>query len=277
MSALEKKITNALADGVVTSADLAALICELEAGIAQANENAERERAKALDPLASPDAKAAQEALKDAEFAGERLSALLPRLKQRYYQVANQETYDNWAAEFDRLVPRHDAAAEQLKTVCEEFEQKIIAALLEAQAVDAEARRLANSKPYDLPQANGDGRNLPEVELTARGLSEAAPGHSLVRDLRLPAFAERNRLVWPPPQLNFAVQVAGALPIRRHPGADWHKEIEERNRANAAASREQFARQAAERQQRFKEQQERERAAAEQRRIERNRALGWPV
>jgi hypothetical protein len=81
------------------------------------------------------------------------------------------------------------------------------------------------------------------------------------------------------PQPNIAVEMARQVAvIAAHPGANWWKATEERNRAAAAAeSRERAARQAAEREQRFKEQQERERAADEQRRIERHRALGWPV
>jgi hypothetical protein len=262
----------------ITSANLAALISELEAGVAQANENAERERAKALDPLASPDAKAARETLKAADFACERLQALLPRLKQRYQQVANQECYDRWAAEFDQLGPRYDAAVANLKSVYEEFESKLVAAVTEAQAVDAEVHRLANNKPYHLPQTNGDGRGLPKVELAARGLSGVAPGYSLITDFKLPKFNSANELAWPPPQPNMAVEMAmHVAAITRHPGADWHKELEERNRALAEESRERGAREATEREQHFKEQQERERAADEQRRIERYRALGWPV
>jgi hypothetical protein len=65
--------------------------------------------------------------------------------------------------------------------------------------------------------------------------------------------------------------------ITAHPGANWWKAIEKRNRAVAEESRKPAARQAAEREQRFKEAQERERAADEQRRLERHRALGWPV
>jgi hypothetical protein len=278
MSALEKKITDAFADEAVTSTDLAALIKELEAAIATADAGAEAERANSLDPLASPDAKAAREALEAAEFARDRLRALLPRLQQRCQAIATQEQYDRWAGEFDRLLPRYDAAVAQLKTVCEEFEQKIIAALLEAQAVDVEACRLASVKPYDLPQANGDGRHLPKVELAARGLSGVAPGCSLLTDLKLPKFNSINELAWPPPQPSMAAEVAQQVAaMTRHPGADWHKELEARNRAAAEESRERAARQAAEREQRFKEQQERERAADVQRRIERHRALGWPV
>jgi hypothetical protein len=204
--------------------------------------------------------------------------ALLPRLQQRCQAIATQEQYDRWAGEFDRLLPRYDAAVAQLKTVCEEFEQKIIAALLEAQAVDVEACRLASVKPYDLPQANGDGRHLPKVELAARGLSGVAPGCSLLTDLKLPKFNSTNELAWPPPQPSMAVEVAmHVAAITRHPGADWHKELVARNRAAAEENRERAARQAAEREQRFKEQQDREPAANEQRRLALRRTAGWPV
>jgi hypothetical protein len=278
MNTLETRVAEALANDAVTSTELAALISELEAAIATADEHAQSERAKSLDPLASPDVNVAREAWQQAEFTRDRLCALLPRLKQRYQQVANQEQYDRWAAKFDRLLPRYDAAVAQLKTVCEEFEEKIVAALLEAQAVDAEARRLASAKPYDLPQANGDGRHLIKVELAARGLSGVVPGCSLVTDLKLPKFNSTNELAWPPPQPSMAAEVAQQVAaITRHPGAGWHKELQARNRAAAEESRERAARQAAEREQRLKDQQEREHAADEQRRIERHRALGWPV
>jgi hypothetical protein len=278
MSALEKKITDALLNEAVTSAKLAALISELEDAIIKANENAERERAKAMDPLASPDAKAAREALKAAEFDCERLQALLPRLKQRYQEVAGQEHYDRWAAEFDRVLPRYDAAVTNLKSVYEDFEEKIVAALVEAQAVDAEVRRLSNNKPYDLPQTNGDGRDLNQVELAARGLSGVAIGCSLVKDMKLPAFAEPNRLAWPLLQPSMAVEVVMQVAaLTRHPGPYWYKEIEERNRAIAAEGRRHMAQLAAEREQRFEEAQERERIADEQRRDALRRATGWPV
>jgi hypothetical protein len=75
-----------------------------------------------------------------------------------------------------------------------------------------------------------------------------------------------------------AVEVATHVAVmRRHPGADWYKEIAECDRAIAEASREHVARQTRDRELRFKEAQEHERAADEQRRIERHRALGWPV
>jgi hypothetical protein len=198
--------------------------------------------------------------------------------KHRCQQVAAQEHYDRWAIEFDQLVPRYNGAVANLESVYEEYEEKIVAALVEAQAVDAEVRRLANAKPYHLPQTNNDGRDLPKVELAARGLAGVAPGCSLMTDLKLPKFNSVNELAWPPPQPSIAVEVAMQVAtMTRHPGANWWKEIEERNRATAAEGRRHMAQQAAEREQRFKEQQERERAADEQRRVELRRATGWPV
>jgi hypothetical protein len=234
------------------------------------------------EPTLANDAQALQyarvEAYRRYDVARDRLDDLLPRLKYRYQQVANQVTYDSWAGEFDQFRPRYDAAVATLKSVYEEFEEKIVAALVEVQAVDAKVRRLARAKPYHLPQANGDERNLPEVELAARGLRGVAAGCSLVKDMKLPAFAEPNRLAWPPPQPSLAVEVAMQVAVmRRHPGAEWSKEIEERNRALAETSREHMERQAVAREQRFKEEQERERAVDEQRRHELRRATGWSV
>jgi hypothetical protein len=278
--ALEKKISDALSNNNnLASADLSNLVTETEAAIIAADQAAEAEHARALDPALSPDPVQARAAMEDAAFSRDRLKTLLPRLKHRYQQVADQETYDSWAAEFDQFLPRYNAAVAQLKTVCEEYEAKIVATLVEAQAVDAEVRRFARSKPHHLLQANNDGRDLPEVELAARGLSGVAPGCSFVKDMKLPAFAEPNRLAWPPPQPLSGVEVALALSasIPRHPGSDWWKEIEQRDRAIAAESRERTAREKVEREQRFKEKQEREHAADEQQRIERHRTLGWPV
>jgi hypothetical protein len=49
-------------------ADLATLISETESAIDAADKAAEEERIKALDPIASPDPKAAREAMQAAEF-----------------------------------------------------------------------------------------------------------------------------------------------------------------------------------------------------------------
>jgi predicted transcriptional regulator len=72
-SELEKKIATALADQEIASSNLAVLIAETETAIAAADQAAEAEREKALDPALSPDPKAAREAIVAAEFARDRL------------------------------------------------------------------------------------------------------------------------------------------------------------------------------------------------------------
>jgi hypothetical protein len=71
-SSLEKRIAAALGGDDATSADLATLFAETEAAVNQADATAETERAKALDPALSPDAKAAREAMQSAEFSRDR-------------------------------------------------------------------------------------------------------------------------------------------------------------------------------------------------------------
>ena len=116
---IEQRITAALTNRDIKSDALAELIVETESAIAAAEKAAEAERAKALDPLQSPDAAAAR---RDggAQFAVQRLRTMLPRL-QRYPQVGAQENYDAWAATFDPLLPKHQAAADKLRTVYTEF------------------------------------------------------------------------------------------------------------------------------------------------------------
>src|SRR6476660_1889563 len=108
--AIEQRITTALGNRAIKADALAELIVETEAAIAAAEQAAEAERAKALDPLQSPDPAQARRAMEDAEFAAQRLQSVLPRLRQRYSAVAAQETYNAWTTTFDPLVPKHKTA-----------------------------------------------------------------------------------------------------------------------------------------------------------------------
>ena len=68
---LEKRIDDALQpDAAITSADMAALMEEAEAGIAKAEKEREVDQTLALDP------KAARQAIEDATFAADRLRML---------------------------------------------------------------------------------------------------------------------------------------------------------------------------------------------------------
>lgn len=78
---------------------------------------------------------------------------------------------------------------------------------------------------------------------------------------------------------NFAIGVAQALPaaLLHNPGANWYKEIEERNRRRKDESDANFAKPIAAAEERQRQEQEAERAADEQRRIELYRRRGWPL
>ena len=108
---LEQRIVDALSTKEMTAEALAALVAETEAAIATAAKTAAGERIKALDPVLSPDPVRARKAMEDAAFAAERLRTQLPRLQKRYQQVADAEEYAAWATTFDRLKPKHAAAA----------------------------------------------------------------------------------------------------------------------------------------------------------------------
>jgi hypothetical protein len=92
----------------------------------------------------------------------------------------------------------------------------------------------ANVKPHHLPQANGDGRNLPSVECAARGIKGVSPDFSLMT-MKLPAFNAPNELAWPPHETPLAVQVAASMvPVATDPRqytGDWWKVQQERARA----------------------------------------------
>jgi hypothetical protein len=76
---LEQRISDALQpDAAVTSADIAALIEQAEAGIAEAEREGAVDRTLALDP------KAARQAIEDATCAANRLRTLLSKLQARY-------------------------------------------------------------------------------------------------------------------------------------------------------------------------------------------------
>jgi hypothetical protein len=101
------------------------LIAETEAAITVADATASAERTKSLDPVLSPDAKAAREAMAAAEFARERLKTLLPRLQARCQEVQAQEYLTQWRSDYEKLTVKRDGLAEELRTIYPEFETKI--------------------------------------------------------------------------------------------------------------------------------------------------------
>ena len=156
---LEQRISDALQpDAAITSADIAALIDEAEAGIVEAGKEATVDQTLSLDP------KAARQAIEDATFAANRLRLLLSKLNVRYREVHDQEQATAWLAEYDVMKRKRDALAEEVREVYPEAENKI---------VDLFVRITDNNKALSaLHQARPAGvmEHLLSAELHARGL-----------------------------------------------------------------------------------------------------------
>jgi hypothetical protein len=165
------------------------LIAETEAAITVADATASAERTKSLDPVLSPDAKAAREAMAAAEFARERLKTLLPRLQARCQEVQAQEYLTQWRSDYEKLTVKRDGLAEELRTIYPEFETKITDLFTRIAANDAELSRLHQARP------GGVALHLLGAELVARDLDRfTAAEPSIAQELKLPTFASGQRL-----------------------------------------------------------------------------------
>jgi hypothetical protein len=217
---LERQIAVALADDV-NSADVAALIEETEAAIAQADATAEAERVRALDPALSPDPVKAREAMQAAEFARDRLHLQLPRLGARLAQVEAAERLAQWHVEGSALKARRDALVVELAEVYPRVVDQLVDLFTRATAVDEEIARLGVSP---------DGRSaVPPVG-----------GAGVAERLKLPAWGGSGE--WPPRR---QLDPAWFAPVPFNPrySADWAVVME----AETAALREQREREDAER------------------------------
>jgi predicted transcriptional regulator len=245
---LEQEIVAALADADINFTDLSALIERTEAAIAEADQAAETARGTALDPALSPDAKSAREAMVAAEFDRDRLHTLLPRLQERLLQVQAAEYAARWQADFEQVEGQRNELAQECAATYPRIVAQLVDLFERIEAADKEVSRINGSAP------SGEHRRLRQVELVARDLKGFTRGEpSITNELSLPDWDQPTKLVWPPPQVPLAVQVAASMIQRPHPGANWASEREERTAAlraeqeRVAAYYEEMARQREER------------------------------
>jgi hypothetical protein len=216
---LEQRISDALQpDTAITSADVAALIDEAEAGIAEAEKEATVDQTLSLDP------KAARQAIADAAFAADPLRMLLSKLQVRYREVRAQEQSTDWRAECEVMKRQRDALAEELREVYPDALIKI---------VDLFVRITANNKALsELHQARPAGvmEHLVSAELHARGLDRITRDTpSLLTSVVLFDW-DSGRQVWPPPWPPMAAAFVAAVPAydNRRFSADWAKDNDRR-------------------------------------------------
>jgi predicted transcriptional regulator len=204
---LEQRISDALKNDIA-AVDLAALITETAAAIDQ---TAKVEREKALDPMRSPDAKAARAAMDEAEFMCNRLQTMLPRLQARYTDVEAAEARARWEKERDGLEVRRDAAAKRF-TKYPALVAELVAIFSECAAIDMEISGLNGRAP-------SGARNLKSTELVARGIGAFnSTEPSIVKTAVLPDYDHSAQTAWP---IREVVDWASIAPVQYHPGADW--------------------------------------------------------
>ena len=231
---LEQRIARALSGDDVTSDILAILVTEVESAIVAAEETAELEREKALDPVASPDAAKAREAMQMAEFSRDRLRTALPRLQERLEQLQAEEYLARWRGDYETLKDERDELANELRTIYPELETKITDLFTRIATNDAELSGLHQARPA------GVALHLFGAELVARDLERFTTREpSIARELKLPTFAPGQRLAWPPPQPSLAVMVAQSMAPPYDPrfSADWAAVQKEDNVRRAATEK----------------------------------------
>jgi hypothetical protein len=180
------------------------LIIEVTAAIDTAAQTVERERAKALDLSATPDAVA----VLNAELARDRLSATLPRLQRLLAEAEDREYAQRWDARFRRAESMVEEAAAKFSRY-----RELAAAMLEllqlAEQVDNEVDQVNASA------ASGEMRRLRGVELSARNLNHfTAHQPPIGRELKLPDWHSSSQLVWPLPH-NVLDPSVFIMPVQR--------------------------------------------------------------
>jgi hypothetical protein len=191
-------------DATMTSADIAALIEDAKAGIAEADKE------RAVD------------------------QALLSNSQARCQKAQAQEQATEWLAEHDRLKGERDALAEELRAVYPDAVAKIMDLFVRITANDESLSGLHRSRPPGMKE------HLLSAELHARGLDNFRRDKpSLLETTRLIDWAS-GREIWPPPQTPLAVLVAASVPRSQYRGADWWK-TNERRAAEQQAERQRVA------------------------------------
>lgn len=159
-------------------------------------------------------------------------------------------------ADLRALAEERNALAKELRENYPTVVARLVSLFARIAANDAALSALHGSRP------SGAKGYLLGAELIARGLDDFSRDQpSITRELRLPDWAESNKLLWPPPAVPAAVLLAEMVSQihdpRRH-SADWF-----------AAQQADIARRKAEEQQRI----EQEAALTEENRREYERSL----
>jgi hypothetical protein len=235
LAELERRISAALTSER-TAHDLTNLLLQTDLAIPAAEEFAKAELERALDPLQSPDPRAARQQAEDATFASNRLRTLRPRLLARYHDISAAEMRQQYLVRYEELKQEGAALGAELADLYPGLVAPLVEVFTRLRAFQQQCRAL---------HVTDNGTGLPHVidpELQARGL------HGFTRDT--PSLLESvhlrdwrsGREVWPPPS-TFAADYVQSMGVPGHPGSAWaDPAVQARIAAERAAENERMAR-----------------------------------
>jgi hypothetical protein len=215
---LEVRVAAALG-GKICIDDLEVLIPDIQSGISAADATARQERERSLDPTVAPgEAESAHHRASVHELQRDRLSAALPRVRQKLAEALAADAEDRWRSDADRVEARAAAAEERLAGYRDLAEQ-IVALIAEAEATNKEAARVNHEAPDDVH------RRVYRVDLAQ------------FEKLVLPDPDNPGRNLYPPHRPSVAEEYAASMGAPYHPGADWVAHQQQRaEQARAAAA-----------------------------------------
>jgi hypothetical protein len=184
--------------GAATIEQVAALLAELTAAIATAEQAAALAKARALDPV-TMDIVTARRAQDDAAFTAERLRTALPKLQERLRELQAAAEDARRRVTFEQARQTRDALAVELAEVYPVLADRLVALLSRLARSDAAIETANANRP------RGEAPLLP-AELRARGLDNFARPLGpdiprLTHATRLVSFEIADGLyAWPPPE-----------------------------------------------------------------------------
>jgi hypothetical protein len=210
---LDARIASALAASGKAKRDvLVALVTEAEQAIAEARETIATESERLLD-IANDDPDASDAAVHKAERSIARLTAALPKLRDRIRQIGEAEHAESWHTQADKLESERDKLADELAELYPSLVERLADLFSRIDTLDDAIGRLHAQAPL------GEARRLTGPEQRARGLTAYSAAQPPLREhLKLPDWDEPHRIAYPPPApLNpfSAAMVAAAQAVER--------------------------------------------------------------
>jgi hypothetical protein len=209
----ERKLKAALADSDISASELGKIARETDLAIEAAQQEAVAARERGLDFVVSPDAKAAREAIENAEFAISRLLTQRPRLEALLHSRQQAEQRDAYVVRFEQLKIEGAALGAELADLYPGLVRPLVDLFGRLRAFRERCRALHVTDPDGLPHVSD-----PELKVRRLGgFSAEVP--SLLDSVHLPDFTS-GRELWPEKPPSFAANFAASM-VPAHPGPMW--------------------------------------------------------